>query len=394
MQPSGRGGPFAKPRLSLPAALAGPEAAAAAGEIAAAAFVAHPQPQQPLPPPTGEPPFRLDLSAVLGEEATAAIEGRGTLTFHSVGDTGGVNSPQPQEIVSMWMENDFQSVDPPPSFFYHLGDVVYFEGQRNDYYPQFYDPYLHYPAPVFAIPGNHDGDLPVPPPAGVNSLDGFMVNFCSPDGGVPPDARDAPRPAGIQPNCFWTLLAPLVTIVGLYTNCPEYGVVEQDQADWFEGELAAAPKDKALIVALHHPPYSGDSYHSSSVPMRTLLDQSFANAERTPNLVLTGHVHNYQRWSVPHDGGSLNYVVAGNGGYPNLHSMAHVDGHAPPIGWKDDATGATLESYTQHHRHGFLRLTVTKDAIAGVFTTVPRPQESWSDPQNVRQIDQFAIPLT
>jgi 3',5'-cyclic AMP phosphodiesterase CpdA len=91
-------------------------------------------------------------------------------------------------------------------------------------------------------------------------------------------------------------------------------VVEADQAEWLTGELAAAPNDKALIVALHHPPYSGDAHHSSSIAMRTLLDEAFAASGRTPNLVLSGHVHNYQRWSVQQGDGSLTYVVAGAGG--------------------------------------------------------------------------------
>ena len=391
MNASEGGRPFYRPRRSLAEAIAG--ATEVVGLTAERpAFTAPPQPEQPLPPPTGQPPFRLDLADVVGADAVSAIESRGVLTFHTVGDTGGVKSPEPQEIVTMWMEHDFETVDPPPSFFYHLGDVVYFDGERSSYYDQFYDPYLHYAAPIFAIPGNHDGDLGIPPVG--FSLEGFMVNFCSPDGAVTPEARDAPRPAMTQPNCYWTLLAPLVTIVGLYTNCPEHGVVEQDQADWFKGELAAAPQDKALVVALHHPPYSGDSHHSSSIPMRTLLDESFAASGRRPDLVLTGHVHNYQRWSVPHGNGNspLTYVVAGAGGYPNLHTMAHVDGQPPPLGWSDPESGATLESYNFAHRHGFLRLTVTRSEIGGVYTTVPRPQESWSEGP-VRAIDEFTIPL-
>ena len=158
MGASGIGGPFYRPRRSAAAALAGvPETAGLAG------FQAHPQPPQPLPPPTGDAPFRLELSAMIGADAAAAIEQRGSLAFHTVGDTGGVKSPEPQEIVSMWMEHDFDAADPPPSFFYHLGDVVYFEGARSSYYDQFYDPYLHYAAPIFAIGGNHDGDLGIPP---------------------------------------------------------------------------------------------------------------------------------------------------------------------------------------------------------------------------------------
>jgi acid phosphatase type 7 len=345
---------------------------------------------QALPPPTGEPPFRLDLSAVIGSEAIAAIEQAGQLAFHAVGDTGGVNAPQPQQIVADWMDNDLGAANPPPSFFYHLGDVVYFDGERTRYYDEFYEPYLHYAAPIFAIPGNHDGDLGIPPVG--NSLDGFMANFCARTAEVTEDARDIERPAMRQPNCYWTLTAPLVTIVGLYTNCPEHGVVKDEQVAWFQQELQDADPAKALIVALHHPPYSADSHHGASTPMRQLLADSFAAAGRTANLVLSGHVHNYQRFTVPENGGSLTYVVAGAGGYPNLHSMAHVDGAPPPLGWVDPGTGATLASYNQEHRHGFLRLTVSASQINGVYTTVPRPQESWTTGP-VSQIDSFTIPL-
>lgn len=382
MEPTDR---FSRQRFSASAALAGGPLRA----VLTGARIA--QPKQPLPAPTGQPPFRLDLETVIGAEAAAAIEHRGQLVFHTAGDTGGVKSPEPQEIVAMWMEHDFETLDPLPSFFYHLGDVVYFDGARNSYYDQFYDPYLHCRAPIFAIPGNHDGDVSIPPQG--PSLEGFMVNFCSAEPVLVPDARDVPRLAMIQPNCFWTLCAPLVTIIGLYTNSPEHGVVDADQASWLETELREAPREKALIVALHHPPYSADSHHGASVAMRTLLQDSFTASGRRPDLVLSGHVHNYQRFSVPEgDGEALTYIVAGAGGYPNLHSMGLVDGSPPPVPWTDADTGSTLESYNREHRHGFLRLTLSASEITGVYTTVPRPQESWSTGP-VSAIDSFAIPL-
>ncbi len=368
-----------------------------AGEQLAGGSKTPPQPAEELPPPTGAPPFRLDLATVIGTDKVAAIEKAGTLVFHTVGDTGGVKSPQPQEIVAMWMENDFEGPGIAPSFFYHLGDVVYYDGERNSYYDQFYEPYLGYPAPIFAIPGNHDGDVAIPPANAIcpadPSLKGFMVNFCAQEPTVMPDARDVPRPAMTQPNCYWTLIAPLVTIIGLYTNCPGHGIVHQDQADWFTAELAAADPTKALIVALHHPPYSADNHHGASKPMRTLLETAFASSGRKPNLVLSGHVHNYQRFLVPQQGGGqLDYVVAGAGGYPNLHTMAKVDGAWPPINWVDPASGVTLASYNQEHRNGFLRLTVTKTEITGVYTTVPRLHESWTTGP-VTAIDNFTIDL-
>jgi hypothetical protein len=375
-------GTFGRPRRSASEQLA--------GGVADTRVTRFAQPFQPLPPPTGEPPFRLNLADVIGADAVAAIEQAGTLVFHAVGDTGGVKSPEPQEIVALWMEHDHDVLSSAPSFFYHLGDVVYFDGERSSYYDQFYDPYLNYQAPIFAIPGNHDGDLGVPPQGA--SLEGFMANFCAPEPIVLPEAKDAPRPAMTQPNCYWTLVAPLVTIIGLYTNCPEHGVVKQDQADWLAGELRDADAERALIVALHHPPYSADDHHGASPAMRTLLTNAFATSGRTPDLVLSGHIHNYQRFTADTNGTPVPYVVAGAGGYHNLHTMAKVDGQWPPIPWTDPPTGVTLESYNQEHRHGFLRLAVTKTQISGTYTTVPRPQESWSQGP-VTEIDSFTITL-
>ena len=72
-------------------------------------------------------------------------------------------------------------------------------------------------------------------------------------------------------------------------------------------------------------------------------------------------------------GETLAYVVAGAGGYPNLHTLAKVGNAPPPVPWTDPVTGWTLFNYSQEHGHGFLRLTVTKHSIDGVYTTVPRP---------------------
>ena len=94
--------------------------------------------------------------------------------FHTVGDTGGIDNAWPQQIVAYWMEKD--AAQQFPAFFYHLGDVVYYDGEHGSYYPQFYEPYFHYPAPIFAIPGNHDADVGRPPNHA--SLEPFMKNFC------------------------------------------------------------------------------------------------------------------------------------------------------------------------------------------------------------------------
>jgi hypothetical protein len=174
-----------------------------------------------LPPPTGIAPFHLDLAAVLSKDVMDKIISDKRMVFHSVGDTGGVNTTTYQQHVATYMELDFQGNDHAnPAFFYHLGDVVYYDGEVSNYHWEFYEPYLHYPAPIFAIPGNHDGD--VDPNDQFNkpsdSLKGFVRNFCSQAAVHLPEASDAPRDAMTQPNVYWTLNTPLATIIGLYTN--------------------------------------------------------------------------------------------------------------------------------------------------------------------------------
>jgi len=86
------------------------------------------QPPQPLPAPTGKPPYHVSLDEVLTSAQMQAMRASGQLVFHIAGDTGGVKAPQAQEIVMMHMENDLTVTEATaqPAFFYHLGDVVYY----------------------------------------------------------------------------------------------------------------------------------------------------------------------------------------------------------------------------------------------------------------------------
>jgi hypothetical protein len=195
-----------------------------------------------------------------------------------------------------------------------------------------------------------------------------------------------------QPNVFWTLQASLLTLIGLYTNVPEGGEVQPDQADWLVGELQHAPSDRALAVALHHPPYSADAHHGGSARMGAMLDDAFARADRLPDLVISGHVHNYQRFTRAREGRQIPYLVVGAGGYWHLHNMARLsDGSTITPPWDVPGTDVVLESYADD-RHGFLRLAVAGDHVAGEYVTVPRPQESWSNgPMAVT--DRFTLDL-
>jgi hypothetical protein len=313
---------------------------------------------QPLPMPIGPPPYGLDVTTVVpGIAAKAARK----LVFHTVGDTGGIKNPQFQIDVANAMEQDLNAGADAPQFFYHLGDVVYYNGQPSEYYAQFYEPYAHYNAPIFAIPGNHDGD---PIDASQTSLDGWVEFFMTSTSHIDPLSHDAPRPTMTQPNVYWTLECPFVHIVGMYTNVPEHGSIDSVQQQWFTHEFARTPEDKALIVALHHPVYSFDDFHSGSPRMADVLSQAINDTKRVPNMVLTAHVHNYQRIEREIVAGTPTpFLVAGHGGYYHPHHLNGQDGT------NDPNTGATLVKGVDS-AHGYCTLTVDANQISGTMTTI------------------------
>jgi hypothetical protein len=357
-------------------------------------FHAH-QPFRPLPPPTGEYPYHLSLADVLPPAKMAEIINAGRQVFHLVGDTGGVKNPLPQQNVARQMVSDFENTGSvaQPAFFYHVGDVVYFFGAEGEYFPQFYEPYARYPAPIFAIPGNHDGDLSRQMEAdGIPSLAAFVNNFCQRIPHHTRDALDAVRSAMTQPNVYWTLETPFATIVGLYTNVPEGGRLDDDQIAWLEQELAHAPTGKALLVAMHHPIYSGDDHHGGSAYMGAVLDDAVTQSKRMPDAVFAGHVHNYQRFTRQVNGRSIPYIVAGAGGYHNLHPVAKsVQAFAaePPF-VVPTAEDITLEKYCDT-LFSYFRLEITPSALIGDCFTVP----GFQDPAGVMatHFDSFTIDL-
>ena len=314
-------------------------------------YLAHKDQVQPIP--RRRSGVALNHSDFIPQEILNAIQAAGKISFHAVGDTGAakVNRSQTaatalghEAAVADAMVSEIQNqAANGPAFFFHLGDVIYNFGEAQYYYDQFYEPFRAYDRPIFAIPGNHDGmvfgqgsSAPQVP-----TLDAFLTNFCAPEPGPSPDAGGLVRSVTTQPGVYFTLDAPFVSIIGLYSNVLDGpGIISSqgghfpivdDQLDFLKSELARLKPDRqaqkrAIIVAVHHPPLSADAKHGGSTGILKDLDACCKAAGLWPDVLLSGHAHLYQRFTrnLP-NGQQAPYIVAGSGGF-----AATTPKHLPP----------------------------------------------------------------
>ncbi len=334
---------------------------------------AHKVQPMPFPAPRGGGEPQLTLQQVFGgnSAAIAAIKNNGQIVFHATGDCGSTRGPKTQSEVADKMVSDFNetTAEEVPQFNFLLGDVVYSFGEAEFYYDQFYEPYRDYPAPILAVAGNHDGMIS--PLAHAKSLDGFLRNFCATSFVVTPEAGRLSRTAQIQPGVFYTFDAPFVRILAIYSNTLEDPGVISDknigtsQLNFLTAALKRVKAENytgAVLIANHHPPYTAGARHGWSIDMLDQIDKICNQTGVWPHAFLSGHAHNYQRFTRTRaDGTQIPYLVCGNGGH-NVQRLPTVAGkaiRAPQIVQKkgQGADQVVLENYDDQN-YGYLRLIV------------------------------------
>jgi hypothetical protein len=351
-------------------------------------YLAHKTQVQKIPARRNDLP--LNLADFVSADILAAIKGANRIVFHAVGDTGAAKVNRSQTVATA-LEHQAHVADQMaaqvqtegtagPAFFFVLGDVIYNFGEAQYYYDQFYEPYRAYDRPIFAIPGNHDAMVfgkTSTAPTNV-SLAAFQTNFCAQSPGRSPDALGLMRSAMTQPGVYFTLDAPFISIVGLYSNALEGpGVISSqgghlpigdEQLVFLKAELTRLKpqrqaNQRSVVLAVHHPPLSIDAVHGGSTGLQQDLDDCFTAAGLWPDLVLSGHAHLYQRFThrTP-SGQQIPYIVAGSGGFAAT----------PPIA-KQPPAGTTVGSDTLEVapivEFGFLTISTDAKSLTVEFQT-------------------------
>ena len=349
-----------------------------------------------IPAPRVSPP-NWKLADIIGTQASKEFLAAGSISFHSVGDSGkGMDTAQGD--VAEVMATDFDVSKPQtasPAFFFHLGDVIYGPGKDNAYRGEFYEPYVHYPGKIIAIPGNHDGEtfLKTDP----KSLEAFKANFVTGTPAVPAIAGTIFRETMNQPGVYWWLDAPFVDIIGLYSNAAENpgfisGTIPgQAQKTWLVQTLKTIVKQrghgprKALILATHHPPFTAGG-HSPSTAMLSDVDDACNQAKVMPDLYLAGHAHSYQRYTreLTFNGRALQipYIVAGTGG---INDQAIKPATGQKTG--DHVFVKSLQGY------GYLLIQVQGSAEGKASTLVSTMYQVQEKTRKKSQYDQVTLDL-
>lgn len=218
------------------------------------------------------------------------------------------------------------------SFLVVMSDVIYPIGNNNEYVDKFFRPYSKYPAPIYAIPGNHDW---------YDGLGGFMRHLCDVD---PPENRSLPgrgfkawmrdklwrhpsvlapdtlercrafRPAPEQqstlPGPYWVIDTESVRFVGIDTGI--IGNLDGDQGDWLR-KVSAGPKPKILLTG--KPLYVNNLREPGKIADRDFtVDDIVRDPANNYVAAIGGDIHNYQRYPVQIGDRTIQYVVSGGGG--------------------------------------------------------------------------------
>ena len=340
-----------------------------------------------------------DVYGARGNDVTTEITQAGRIVFHAIGDSGASASKHFANELSvadqLTLDCNVTVAANRPSFLMHLGDVVYDFGESQYYYDQFYDPFRNYPAPILAIPGNHDSFVVPGTPAHQTPLDIFMRNFCAEGPDITTEAGSLHRTAMTQPGVYFAFDAPFVRLICLFSNALEdpgaissqggkWPTLPDFQLDFLEAQFQKIRDDKyagAVLLAVHHPPFAyqtpdgiAKGSHASSIEMLAQIDAICAKAGVYPHAFLSGHAHNYQRYTrtVSLAGGAFQvpFIVCGDGGHNvNLLVEQRKDSPGDPgfgldVGYMDSKPAITAQGLqlVKYNDTGYGYLRVDADA--------------------------------
>jgi len=275
----------------------------------------------------GDPPHEPDL--VIDHSDSDEI------SFIVMGDTGEGDASQYAVVPALL------NAGAGTAFLVICSDVVYPAGGINDYLEKFFRPYQAYPAPIYALPGNHDW---------YDDLTGLMFHFCGVESAparerasafsrawlrdllwrkpqrAKPKAlaemrrlRSAPGKQPPQPGPYFAIDAGALRLVAIDTGITNS--LDRDQGEWLR-RVSADRRPKVLLTG--KPIYVDGEHHAGDIEGSGSVDEIVTDRQNNYIAAIGGDIHNYQRYPVTlPDGRMLQYLVSGGGG-AFMHSTHQI----------------------------------------------------------------------
>ncbi len=233
-----------------------------------------------------------------------------------------------------------------------------------------------------------------------------------------------------QPYPYWWLDTGVASFIGLHTYVVNGGQLDDPnhnsthQFDWLVDTLAklgSKNDGRALILALHYPPYSGttnfrergdptQSIYSGTAnaePIAGLLEKAFKKSNCFPDIVLSAHAHLYQRITYTYrDERQIPYLIVGSGGHGPVEKLltscdGHIKGAPDPFVRMDVVLpgqftlpqGDTAKVVACNDQSfGFMRIAVdlSTKRVSGIFYSVAITGKS---PPTAAPVDSFFLDL-
>ena len=243
-------------------------------------------------------PYRVKRDGTVVFEAEAQTRKAGAHRMVVLGDAADGSANQIAIAKALAAEG--------PDAVFIVGDLVYGRGRASEYRKVFFPIYngegtLMARVPFLGVPGNHDA-----PFAGFEDASAFYAYWSLPLNGPALKAGDpgaAPVKAGVH-DAVVAASGPAFPRMASFSF--DWGPVHWTVLDsnpyadwdspvlkaWLEADLKAAKGAAWRIVALHHPLFQSSVSHFDDQWMRPI---SPLLEKYNVDLVLAGHVHNYQR---------------------------------------------------------------------------------------------------
>ena len=269
------------------------------------------------------------VALMLTSPSSPSARGSGEILL-AAGDIASCSSGGDEETADL--------LDTLPGTILLLGDLAYESGTTSEFANCYHPSWGRHKARTKPSPGNHEYNTP--------DATGYYGYFGA--------------AAGDPLKGYYSFDIGEWHIIALNSNCSAIGGcgATSPQVQWLRADLAAHPA-MCTLAYWHHPRFSSGSVHGNNAAMQPLWEELY---DWGADLVLNGHVHNYERFApqtptgAPDPVNGIVEITVGTGG------RSHYGFTGPPF--QPNSVERDFSSY------GVLELTLAADGYDFEFKPV------------------------